>query len=42
LGFVPDEPGKPGPTPEKYISTDPNFGLTPIPRARTVRSLSPR
>jgi hypothetical protein len=29
--FVPD------PTLQKYISTDPNFGLTPIPRARPVK-----
>jgi len=31
----------PAPTPRKYISSDPKFGLTPIPRARAVRSPSP-
>ena len=34
--------GQPASTPQKYISTDPNFGLTPIPRARAVLSPSPR
>jgi hypothetical protein len=33
--------GQPAPMPKKYISTDPNAG-EPIPRARPVRSPSPR
>ena len=54
LGFVPDTAGQPAPTPEKHISTHPKAGqpnvfdqfdsstAVPIPRARPVRSPSPR
>jgi hypothetical protein len=41
LGFVPDPARQPAPTPKKYISFDPN-SAEPIPRARPVRSPSPR
>lgn len=34
--------GQTAPTPKKYISTEPDFGLPPIPRAQPVRSPSPR
>jgi hypothetical protein len=54
LGFVPDPVRQPTPTPEKHISTHPKAGepnvfdqfdsstAVPIPRARPVRSPSPR
>jgi hypothetical protein len=35
FGFVPDS--TPLPSPKKYISTDPNAGEDPIPRARPVK-----